>query len=404
MEFNLKNKINFFISKSKSLFFKISKGNGNSILRPNMPELDFLRGVAILVVVLYHGFYWIIINYYDLSVFNGLGKIIILSTAGGWLGVHLFFVLSGFLITGILLDTKERPDYFKRFYSRRALRILPAYLALLCILLILGAIQWPFLVISVFFLSNLAVLFGLSVQYAPLWTLAIEEQFYLFWPQAVRRLSKKALTILALSVVVLTTILRLIAVLSGQRQGLTIYTWFLTDGFTMGSLMAIYLRSKYATRKKVLHMGLILVAVGLSIMAVGAPFGILTHKTTFGSIFQFVPWYFVFAGTILLFLIVGTSHLKRFVLWNWLRYFGYISYGLYLIHFFIFTELDLLAQKLSPALSIFIHTTASGLVLRFIIGAGMSILIAALSRKYFESFFLNLRNKNNPVLKTNLNK
>jgi peptidoglycan/LPS O-acetylase OafA/YrhL len=393
MRFNLKTKINFLISKFKILFSEISKGNSEPIMRPNMPELDSLRGVAVLLIVLYHGFYWIIVNHYSLSAFSWLGKIIILSTSGGWLGVHLFFVLSGFLITGILIDTKERPDYFKRFYSRRALRILPAYLALLCILLIFGVIQWPFLVISLFFLSNLAVLFGLSVQYAPLWTLAIEEQFYLFWPQAARRLSRKALTILALLIIILTPVIRWIAVSGGHRQGLNIYTWFLFDGLAAGSLIAIYLRSKYATRQKVLKTGLILLAVGLGIIAVGAPFGILVHETALGSIFQFVPWYIIFTGVILLLLIIGTSNLKRFVLWNWLRYFGYISYGLYLVHFFISSELDFLAQKISPALNVILHATTSGLLLRFIIGTGISILIAALSRKYFENFFLSLKNK-----------
>jgi peptidoglycan/LPS O-acetylase OafA/YrhL len=397
MEFNLKTKINFSISKFKNLFFEISRGNAEPILRSNMPELDFLRGIAVIVVLLYHGFYWIIVNYYNLSAFNGLGKLIILSTSGGWLGVHLFFVLSGFLITGILLDSKERPDYFKRFYSRRALRILPAYLALLFILLIFGVIQWPFLLISAFFLSNFAVIFSLSVQYAPLWTLAIEEQFYLFWPQAVRQLSRKTLTILALSIVLLTPVIRGIAVLSGQRQGLNIYTWFLFDGLAVGSLLAIYLRSKYATRQKVFHMGLILITIGLGIMMIGAPFGILTHETTLGSILQYVPWYILFAGAILLFLIIGTSNLKRFVLWKWLRYFGYISYGLYLIHFFIFSELDLLAQKLFPELNTILYTTTSGLLFRFIIGAGISILIAALSRKYFESRFLSIKNKQPPL-------
>lgn len=384
----------------KNLFKDVSQGNNEAILRTNMPELDSLRGIAILVVVLYHAFYWIIINYHSLSVFNGLGKLIILSTSGGWLGVHLFFVLSGFLISGILLDTKDRPDYFRRFYFRRALRILPAYIALLVLLLVVGSIQWPFLVISLFFLSNFAVLFGLSVQYAPLWTLAVEEQFYLFWPQAVRRLSKKSLVIFAILVVVLTTVLRFIAVFTGHKQGLTIYTWFLSDGFALGALMAIYLRSKYATRRKVFHMGLTLVGVGFCTMVVGAPFGILTHETTLGSILQFVPWYTIFAGTILLFLIIGTSKLKHFVLSGWLRYLGYISYGLYLIHFFIFSEIDLFTQMMFPTVNVLMHTTISGLIIRFVMGAGISIVVASLSRKYFEAFFLRLKNKKQSVRAT----
>ncbi len=87
------------------------------LLRPSMPELDSVRGVAVLMVVLLHGFFW---SAY-VSQLHGIGKLMVVATQGGWLGVQLFFVLSGFLITGILLDTKNRPDYFGRFYFRRTL-------------------------------------------------------------------------------------------------------------------------------------------------------------------------------------------------------------------------------------------------------------------------------------------
>ena len=97
------------------------------LLRPHMPELDTVRGVAVISGLLLHAFYW----QYSHLRFTGTARLILLATQPGWLGVNLFFVLSGFLITGILVDSKDKPQYFRRFYWRRALRMLPAYYLLL---------------------------------------------------------------------------------------------------------------------------------------------------------------------------------------------------------------------------------------------------------------------------------
>ena len=103
------------------------------LLRHKMPELDALRGVACLMVLFFHGFG----NRFLPDHFSGVVKAFMWTTTWGWTGVNLFFVLSGLLITGILLDTRERPGYYKRFYVRRVLRILPAYYAVLGVLTIL---------------------------------------------------------------------------------------------------------------------------------------------------------------------------------------------------------------------------------------------------------------------------
>src|ERR1700758_3091094 len=95
-----------------------------------MPELDSLRGVAILSVVLYHGLFWS----NNLTGLTGWARMVVNLSRLGWLGVNLFFVLSGFLITGILLGQKSSSNYYSHFYFRRALRILPALYALLLIL------------------------------------------------------------------------------------------------------------------------------------------------------------------------------------------------------------------------------------------------------------------------------
>src|SRR5260221_12612755 len=95
-----------------------------------VPELDGVRGIAILMVLLTHVFSFSMMG----RTWSGLPQLVLEITKPGWLGVDLFFVLSGFLITGILLDLKGAPHFFRDFYARRALRILPLYLLVLLVL------------------------------------------------------------------------------------------------------------------------------------------------------------------------------------------------------------------------------------------------------------------------------
>lgn len=102
----------------------------------------------------------------------------------GWSGVDLFFVLSGFLITGILLDTRDSPSYFRTFYARRALRIFPLYFAY--ILVVIAVTRPPGAWWYLTYLMNWKPGHGVSDPYLKhLWSLAIEEQFYLVWPAVV---------------------------------------------------------------------------------------------------------------------------------------------------------------------------------------------------------------------------
>src|SRR5437879_1907242 len=107
----------------------LSSKQNEPLLRPVMPELDSIRGIAILMVLISHGFLWngaLALPLSTLVVF----KVVLL----GRLGVNLFFVLSGFLITGLLFDSVARGDYYRRFYRRRVARILPAFYLTLLVL------------------------------------------------------------------------------------------------------------------------------------------------------------------------------------------------------------------------------------------------------------------------------
>ena len=143
------------------------------LLRPHMPELDSIRGLAILGVVFYHGLYWA----KDMRLYSAWQRLFLSLMSSGQFGVNLFFILSGFLTTGILLDSRSRHDFYKRFYFRRALRILPSYYATLLILVLFGLMSRGFLYMSLLYSSNLSLLFGIAICYPVLWSLAVESTF-----------------------------------------------------------------------------------------------------------------------------------------------------------------------------------------------------------------------------------
>ena len=156
-----------------------------------MPDLDLARGIAILMVLLDHGFAadqtpYILHPSRFLLNLEYVARL-------GHMGVHLFFILSGFLITGILLDSRTQPDYFRNFYTRRLLRIAPAYLLMLVVLIATRSITARYLVVCLLCLCNMSSLLGATSEYPALWSLSVEEQFYLVWPLAVRRLSMRSL-------------------------------------------------------------------------------------------------------------------------------------------------------------------------------------------------------------------
>jgi peptidoglycan/LPS O-acetylase OafA/YrhL len=132
-----------------------------------------LRALAIWMVLIFHSFYvWVRVDH----DFSPIPRAVMFAVAHGWLGVDLFFILSGFLITGILLDSKSTPHYFRNFYAHRILRILPVYLA---VVFVFYDRFHGFLILSALFAANFAYLFKISVPHGPavLWSLAVESVF-----------------------------------------------------------------------------------------------------------------------------------------------------------------------------------------------------------------------------------
>jgi peptidoglycan/LPS O-acetylase OafA/YrhL len=362
--------------------------SGSRLVRPVMPELDVIRGIAILLVVFYHAFSY---SYGKLH-FSGPGQVLVQLTSCGWLGVNLFFVLSGFLITGILLDSKVNPHYFGRFYLRRALRILPIYYSLLLIQLILGWSSRSSFLLNAFFLSNVTSLFGVVASYGPLWSLSVEEHYYSVWPMIVRRLSQRQLAACAFALCVAAPTLRGIWFGLGHTgSGVNFYTWFVIDNLAAGSLLAILVRSTQS-RTVICRLCVGLLVAGVALGIVSSPYGLFQRpvRSQFVAIFQLTFAGVFFSGLLLLFLLLGTSAWSRLVHWPGLKFFGYISYGFYLFHFAVFSVYDAVARYFWPTL-LPRDDRFDLVLLRFVLAGGLAVGVSFLSRRFFEEWFLSMK-------------
>jgi peptidoglycan/LPS O-acetylase OafA/YrhL len=345
-----------------------------------MPELDSVRGLAILLVLFFHG----IAPPANTELSSG-GRFIFAVSQYGWVGVNLFFVLSGFLITGILIDSRDRPDYFRRFYIRRALRILPAFYTTLIILLVGGWISWRFLTLSVLFLANTAPLLGVPLQYGPLWSLAVEEHFYMLWPAIVRRLSPVSLILLLTTIFGITPLLRAIDFeFSGSPPDfVALYTWFNLDGLALGALLAVWLRQPWFHRTQ-------LSRTALPLLVAGAGFFVLVLKHPLAeAAFSSTACNLASAGLLSCMLLAGTSRWSFLVDRPVLKFLGFISYGLYLIHVLAFRLAEILFSHSLAALSS-AGNPAAAMLLRLVAGSSLAIAVAYLSRRSLEEKFLRM--------------
>ena len=208
-----------------------------------------MRGCAILLVIATH-------LASGTTAASGFDEVVLRTLRAGWIGVDLFFVLSGFLITGILLDTRGDPRYYRVFFARRALRILPLYW--LYLMLLVAAAWWlpadpqrATLLTSLpwhaAYLTNVIVAIrGWDVsgfQTGHLWSLSVEEQFYLVWPTLVLVAGARRLRDATVRAMLWVPALRAVAVAAGV---LTLTTHLLTplraDSFGAGALLAILIR------------------------------------------------------------------------------------------------------------------------------------------------------------------
>ena len=303
-------------------------------------ELDGMRAVAILAVMQLHLFVVLpVFTYFQIHL-PTLANVLSM----GWCGVDGFFVLSGFLIGGILIDRRRSPNLLPVFFARRALRILPIYYVLLMIsgFLLRGWPDFPHQVplwAFFLFLCNFFTSFGWQAPgpFGPLWSIAIEEQFYLAAPALIRRITRRpALALLGLAIA-LPPLLRLMLASDWLPTSIRWLDFTPTriDGLAFGVLGAWLVRDARLgaalTQARATHR------VALVLLGAGA-FGLsqftrldegFTFQTTVGITFL-NAWFLA----ILLYVVLHGTDSKLAALFRWrpLRSIGRVSYFLYLFH------------------------------------------------------------------------
>ena len=288
-------------------------------------QLDGVRTIAIGMVFLNHAF----------------------KVKLAWAGVDLFFILSGFLITGILMGGKRRGigEYFSHFYGRRVRRILPPYLMLLVVTAIFFGVAWLRHGYLYLFLMNLVQ--PLRV-WQPntldvLWSLAVEEQFYIFWPFVIFFLSETAIAWVAGAIVLAAPLLRYFATpLFATYQTIYMMTPFRMDLLALGALFAIAWRRRRDLIERAGAYSLLLTLAALAAMLwlSRRPGFTITANTPFANVWIYELTLAGSAGVVLWALsgrFVGVLKIA------WVRYVGRISYSFYLVHT---TVLVLLEQRM----------------------------------------------------------
>jgi peptidoglycan/LPS O-acetylase OafA/YrhL len=319
-----------------------------------IPILDGLRGVAIALVMAVHFMP-------DYQMDNRFFEWIKKAFHAGWVGVDLFFVLSGFLITNILLKTKDLPSTAKIFYARRALRILPLYMgALIVIFLILplfgiGSSDPNFAIIQshqfwywIHGANLIALIHGFpamqsdTVSLSHFWSLAVEEHFYLIWPLLVWKLYPKTLFRVALALIIIPLAIRLGLANYAIGQGGDLWRGILVqspirfDALAMGSILAIHYQANgLRIDPKLKPVAWALIALAFSILTVA--FFILKGLWPGHILFSTIGLTLIllaFGSWIVL--LLSSPNPKAFpaVLINNkpLRFLGKYSYGIYVLH------------------------------------------------------------------------
>ena len=352
-----------------------------------VPELDGLRGIAILLVLVFH--------------FTPVaGPLFFLAHAFqfGWIGVDLFFVLSGFLITGILLDTVGRRAYYRNFIVRRTLRIFPLYYACLILFCVLhyypDAIRWKDFFVSgggwwyAAYLGNVKA--SLDGQWpaagllTPLWSLQVEEQFYLSYPFLVAAVSPRTLAKILMAAIGMALLLR-VAITAAVPESL-LWTYTLMpcrmDSLAMGGLIAIaqryrpdLLKERWITWVTILSATVFLIDY---LYSSGSLWSAGMRTIGYSAVDL------AFAGLLVMVLGGRPRALVTLCRWRGLVWVGTISYGLYLLH----GSAGTIVRRFSTKLGIYPHGSAE-----FVMCMAVAMLAAWASWSVFESPILKLKDR-----------
>ena len=366
---------------------------GKPLSALHVPALDGLRGIAIVLVLLH-----------QLNRIEGpelATRLVIYAFDFGWVGVQLFFVLSGFLITGILLDSRESPGALRSFFARRILRIFPLYFGVLALLVVIlpalgltppgwGDHQiWYWL-----YLSNWTQVYvGGSLPH--LWSLAVEEQFYLLWPFVVMRNDARGILRVCVVVAVASLAVRAAMVAAGViPEAIYMFTTSRIDALLLGGAAAALLRLPGGIPARLASprtLWLAALAVGIAgVVATRA----YQRTTPMGLTVGYSTLALVFATAVLALALEGRARRpglgSRLLATAPLRALGTYSYGMYIFH----KPLHDLVGK--PALAALGMPGPLGLGAGLAyVGIGSAIVFTAgmLSYELFERHFLVLKER-----------
>jgi peptidoglycan/LPS O-acetylase OafA/YrhL len=364
-------------------------------MKRHIASLDGVRGAAIIAVILYHAGRGL--------TYVGSHEQIVQQLVGiGWIGVDLFFVLSGFLITGILLDARGSEGYFRVFYGRRALRIFPLYFAFV------AAVMWIAPMLGLVGSEDAARLHASQPWYwtytvnalvtrggwamtpwhtGHLWSLSVEEQFYLLWPAVVLVAGRRRLISISLAIVAGVALLRA-AIVATTGPSLGVYVLLPTrmDELALGAALAGLARDPQSWRFVArLTAPVAALSAGVLLFMVRGQLLMPTNGPSEAVGYIALAW---LAGALL----VSALNVKALsVVWESapLRFLGRYSYGLYMWHQLTITEL----QHFLPAsrLPVVGGSHLPGNALFIVIAFGTSIAAALVSWHLIEYPFLKLK-------------
>ena len=370
-------------------------------LHGHLPVLDGIRGLAVLMVLLFH-------FVGQMQPTNGVELVIVGVTKYGILGVALFFVLSGFLITGLLYDARNSPHYFRNFFMRRFLRIFPLYYGVLALLFfvapLIPLLRGPTLDYLVD-RQAWAWLYGVNIYLATheewsfsylnhFWSLSVEEHFYLVWPLVVFLLARRPSALIAacLSISMCAMLARVTGSLIGLSWWTTVVlTPFQLDGLALGAFLAVAARQpggvnwllRALPRVAAVAGGLVVLSFVWTRLVSRQELELVTSVRSAVLV--------MLLGCLLVLVLVAPkkSAIARFFCSRSMVFLGTYSYGLYVYHHFI--SYYLTTNRTELELAQWLGSHGAAVALQATLGASVSLALAYLSYELFEKRFLKLK-------------